>query len=662
MKYLSIIAFMFFLFACYGWGYALVRWTTIRDKDDFAFLSVVGIAGLIFLGGVLNLVRLAYPTVLIILLLTGLIFFVIHYSANAKRWLATCRASSLVNPEKLKSMSALPIGILTIAVGFYALTLLPAAAFNYADDFQTYIPRPLRMLQTGTMLGDPFETLGRDLGAHAFLQGFVLLGFPIEYLLGFDAVFCFALAGLLLIAIGKKFNLHWSYTAFALIGFIVINPQSVNISALYTGSAIILGILFASCQLLDQMAKSDRDAVPMIPIGILGLLLVSAVAIKTSFASYVLAYLTFFFTGLLLISKDKRKILKIGSLVMLSAFVALLPWLALYATNYASEIHAVLHPSTVAAKDEISLPMGHITSLFSTRDLFYGGSYLSYGIIVLMLFMVGSYSLFNTFGSRVAPSQRGYFLVAAASCAAGIASYFFNAFYTVPESAVRYSCPVLIATLPFAWLAGSMTVSNTLHPAKLPNLSGIKMAIMLPMTLLVVILFWSNFVERVERAYYHHMTLSYPIHNPDQYLEHIRYTTSPDTKQVIREIQYMTQPAQKILAWIDMPGHLDFSRNEIYAVGPQGLENPWVDMPFNENVNDMVQYLKGQGIHYIMWEYNDNYGRVNGYRRWASGPVDYRSTGKKALYLRRMLALIMNGGSFLYNANGIVLFDLQQVK
>lgn len=645
------------MFACYGWGHALVRWTAIRDKDDFAFLSVVGIACLIFLGGVLNLFRLAYPAALIILLLIGLAFFFIRSSANAKTWLASWRSGSLIDQKKLKSGYALPIGILAIAVGFYALTLLPAAAFNYGDDFLTYIPRPLRMLQTGTMVGDPFELFSVDLGAQAFLHGFVLLGFPIEYLQGFDAVFSFALAGMLLIAIGNKFKLHWSYTAFALIGFIVINPQSVNISALYTGSAIILGILFASCHLLDQINKSGSDAVPIISVVILGLLLAGAIAVKTSFASYVFAYFALFFTGLILISKDKRNHLKIGGFILLSTFVALLPWLALHATNYVSTIHAVLHPSTVAVKSENAHPIRNIIPIFSANDLFYGSSYLSYGIILLMLFTLGSYSLLNAYSNKVTPTQRGYFLVAAASCAAGVASYFFNDFYTVPESAVRYSCPVLIAALPFSWLASSMTTSNTAHPAKLLKLFGVKTAIMLSMSLLVVTLFFNNFMSRIERAYYRHITLSFPI--SDRFIELIRYTTSPDAKQKIREIQYLTQPMQKILAWIDMPGDLDFARNEIYAVGPQGLRNPWIDIPFNENVDDIVQYLRGQGIRYIMWEYSDNYGRVATYQRWNA--IGNRA-GLKALYFRRMLALIMNGGSFLYNANGIVLFDLQQVK
>lgn len=662
MKYLAILAFAFLMFACYGWGYALVRWTAIRDKDNFAFLSVVGIAVLIFLGGVLNLVHLAYPVALGILLLSGLIFFAISCSANAKMWLATWRAISLTDPEKLKSMSghAVPTAILTIAVGFYAFTLLPVAAFNFHDDFYTYLPRPLRMLQTGTLAGNPYEVLGTDsLGAHAFLQGFVLLGFPIEYLQGLEAVFSFALAGLLLIAISKKFNLHWSYTSFALLGFIAINPQSVNVSALYLGSAIILGIIFASCRLLEQMEKSDNGAIPKMTIGILGLLLAGLLGLKNTFFIFALAYFVIFFTSLLFISTDKRKILKMGGLVMLAALIALLPWLVLHATNFASAVQIALHPTTVTAVNTFTSLKGNISGLFSATNLFYGGSFLSYGITVLMLALIGSCSLYNISSHRIAPSQRGYFLVATASCATSIISYLFYGLVSPPESAVRYFCPVLIATLPFAWLVASMWVSNSLHAAKSLNQPGMKATIILALPLLVVILFWNNFVERIERAYYQHMTISFPVW--DGYIEYNRYAISLDARQTIREIQNKTQPEQKILAWISMPMHLDFSRNEIYTIMSSSLLNPWLDIPFSGNANDMVHYLKGQGIRYIMWqEHGGNLGDT--YRRWMNSPfVGYRRTAERGLYFRKMLASIMDGESVLYNANGIVLFDLEQI-
>ena len=664
MKYLSIIAFACFLFSCYGWGYVLVKWTSNRDRDDFAFLSVVGIAFLIFMGGILNLVRLAYPVALGILLLSGLIFFLFHYSAIAKNWLAASRASGSKRPQESRFLSghALPAGILIIAVGFYAFTLLPVAAFNYADDFNTYIPRPFRMLQTGTLAGNPYEVLGTDsLGAHAFLQGFILLGLTIEYLQGLEAVFSFGLAGLLLLAIGKKFNLHWSYTALALIGFIVINPQSVNVSPIYLGSAFILGIILASCQLLEQIEKSDSDAIPIMTVGILGLLLAGLLGLKNTFLIFALAYFTLFFMGLLFISTDKWKILKIGSLVMMASLAALLPWLALQATSFVSAVHIALHPSAAKVVNTFTSLQGDISALFSTEDLVYGGSYLSYGIIVLMLALIGSYSLFRVVGNRVAPHQRGYFLVAMASCAASIVNYSFLGFITPPWLVVRYSCPVLIATLPFAWLVASISDTKTLHPAKSIKLHSIKSALMLSMTLLVVVLFWSNFVVRIERAYYQHMTLSYPIW--DNYIEDSRLAISPDAKKEIREIQYKTQPGQKILVWISWPMHLDFSRNEIYSVTSGSLVNPWFDMPLNGNANDLVQYLKGQGVSYIMWEHQDYDDMEKTYLRWLSDPYDgYRKQGERGLYLRDMLASIMKGGSFLYNADGIVLFDLQQIK
>jgi len=654
------------MFACYGWGYAITRWSNIRENNDFAYLSVVGIACLIFMGGVLNLVHLAYPAALIILFMSGLIFFAISYAEKAKAWFSTWHDGSLSIPDRLKHMSgyALPIGILTIAVVYYALTLLPVAAYNYADDFYTYIPRPLRMLQTGTLAGNPFDILGTDsLGAHAFLQGFVVLGFPIEYLQGFEAVFSFALAGMLLITIGKKFKLHWAYTIFALVAFIVINPQSVNVSPIYLGSAMILAIILASCQLLDQMEKSDNGATQIIAVVILGLLSAGFIELKNTFPIYALAYFTFYFIASLLISKDKQRILKICGLFMLVTFLALSPWIALYANNIVTALHIALHPTAVTAVNTFNSLQGNIPDLFSSENLRYGGSLLGYGLIVLMLALIGSYSTFKTFGIRIQPTQRGYFLVAAASCVASVITYFFYGAIIPAELTARYSCPVLIATLPFAWQVASMAVSNTSMPGKSLERTGEKMAFIFAMLLLVVILFWDNFIERIERAYHYHMTISFPVIDPDEYLADMRQAFSDKTRREIRVIQNNTLPGEKILVWIPLPFDLDFARNDIYSIMSTSLLNPWLDIPFNGNADDMVRYLKGQGIRYIMWEEGGGNLR-NSYRKRLldKSYVAHRRIAERGLILMKMISSIMSNGSFLYEANGIVLLDLYQVN
>ncbi len=164
------------------------------------------------------------------------------------------------------------------------------------------------------------------------------------------------------------------------------------------------------------------------------------------------------------------------------------------------------------------------------------------------------------------------------------------------------------------------------------------------MTLLVVILHWSTFVERVERAYYQHMTISFPMWG--NYVEFNSYAISSDARQDMRDIQNKTQPGQKILVWISMPMHLDFSRNEIYSLMSISLLNPWLDMPFNGNANDMVHYLKGQGIRYVMWEESGG-DLENTYRRWLTSPfVAYRRTAERGYVFKTHVRIHNEWGEF----------------
>ena len=661
MKYLSVIAYALFLCACHGWGYALVSRTGMRDNEDFAFLSVVGIACLIFIGGMLNLARLAYPAALIILLLAGLGFFLFKSMAELKARLAASRANIPSEPRASLSGYALPVGILAIAVGFYAFTLLPTSAMNFGDDFNTYIPRPLRMLQTGTLAGGPYEVLGTDtLGAQAFLQGFLLLGFPVEYLQGFDAVFGLALTGMLLIAIGRRFHLRGIYVACSLIGLIVINPQTVNISPVYLGSAFILGIIYASCLLQEQLESPERSAAALATAGITGLLLAGLLELKNTFLIYALAYSGLLFAASMLLSKNRRMVLKTGGMAMSTALLAILPWLALYAGNLVSAVQIALRPSAARAANSFNSFQGHISSLFSAEDTPYGGSTLSYGILVLMLVLIGVYAWYRIQGGRIAPKRRGDMLVATASCIAGAISFFFFGLIISPVVVIRYSCPVLIAVLPFAWLALPIADHDNPHAAKSPGFPGMRTVMALAMPLLVATLFWSNFVERLQRAYYLHITLPFHL-DLSKYIEINRYLLSPDLKRQIRDIQDLTLPGQKILAWIPVPMHLDFSRNGIYTIMYTSLLNPWLDMPLDGDTKAMAGYLKGQGIRYILWKADDG-SLERGISKGLSSPYAvYRRIAERQSYFRNVLAAMMRGGSHLYSRDGWVLLDLQQI-
>jgi len=99
-----------------------------------------------------------------------------------------------------------------------AVLLLPSEVFNHGDDFHTYTPRVMRMLQTGSLGGDAFGHFGLDsLGSQSFFHGFFMSGDSIKLLNGFNAVTCFALCLLLVGELSLRWRLPWWFGASAVL-------------------------------------------------------------------------------------------------------------------------------------------------------------------------------------------------------------------------------------------------------------------------------------------------------------------------------------------------------------------------------------------------------------------------------------------------------------
>ena len=395
---------------------------------------------------------------------------------------------------------------------------------------------------------------------------------------------------------------------------------------------------------------------------LLGLFFSALVVLKTTFAIFAALYFIGFIGGLFVIVQHKRRALLVCGMSALAALVTLLPWLALNWRNYSAAIKIAFQPSITTNAGNFSLPEGNVGALLSAYDLLYGGSLFFYGAIVLVLVLLGTFSFFSFF--RIAKNdvlQRGLSLVSTAACGATIANYVLNGFLFPPDDAVRYVCPVLIAVLPFSLLIASRQgVAAASTPTLLSLTTGLKLVVLVGAGL-VIFLFWDSFIVRVKRAYYQHTTVAFPINYGD--ILYNRNVFSSKSKKLIRDIQYLTEANKPILAWLSMPMHLDFSRNKILSVTEAALVNPWLEMPLNGDAMDMAQYLKRQGIRYVMWQYQGAGMRdENAYRERLLSPVPlYRKWAARNLYFREMMALLMGGGTILYQQDGIVLFDLNQI-
>lgn len=261
-------AFLFgYFLSCYGWGRTAVRALGVEGVPSVACNAAIGLSIWSFLGGVANLLEIATPATLLTIYAFGLVLAV-PAVISAVRWIGTAlangrHAARAVFSDRFRFLAFAVVGIVLV---FLCATLLPSTGFNTQEDFHVYAVRPMRMLGSGSMFGNPFDILGLDaLGGMSFLQGFILLAFPVGHIIGFDTVLCLGLSLLLLIDIGRRFGAGWPYIAFSILAFLSIHPQIVNIGVLYSATLIILALVYLMTVLADKFLHLPSEPVWRVP-------------------------------------------------------------------------------------------------------------------------------------------------------------------------------------------------------------------------------------------------------------------------------------------------------------------------------------------------------------------------------------------------------------
>src|SRR5277367_6842258 len=167
-----------FAFVLYGWGWAFQRLVRAENRS-WPATAASGMAAVVFLGGLLNLARLAYPWALACVAIAGVALAVLGVRRGipnlaGRRPEPTCLAGRRPAPPIVWLLAA---GVL----GFVVLTQVPPQAYNFHDDYQKYFAHPVRMIETGSLFGSSLNDIGFDtIGGQAFLDGFVVAFFPIR--------------------------------------------------------------------------------------------------------------------------------------------------------------------------------------------------------------------------------------------------------------------------------------------------------------------------------------------------------------------------------------------------------------------------------------------------------------------------------------------------
>ena len=572
MRFAVLAAMAGFAFALYGWGCAFRRLFKM-ERGIWPVTLLLGLAVTVFLGGLLNDVALAYPISLLILVVCGA---VLSIAVIGERSRSLASLSSAVRSElSTKGWQLLGCAAVIAAVlAFVVATQLPPSAYNSGDDYEKYFAHTVRMLETGTVFGSPLSCIGSEtLGGQAFLDAFEVAAFPIAYINVVDAVL-----GLLLCLVlachstGGRKDLA-AVSILCVLAAALIDPQYVNISTLYLGSALIMAAIALSAD------PRELGKAPNAPA--LALLYAAMTAMKPTFVLFAVVHATFVAVALAVHTRRIWTGVRWAAICAGAGAVFLSPWIVLHASNYYT---ALTDP--VAQEPLTPTPASEVLDLLSPDKLFYGSSMLQFTIIVAVAVAGAMTTLWLARSSN--GSLRMSALMTAAAGATCVLAYAVLLVVLGPllagyGTSVRYFAPLAIGIVPMVCGLAALHVANTG--------SSPLVRIMLPLALALVPVaaFLPSALTRDEQTLRFNSILAFSglAHSP-RYIEYSRQTLYGPTSENVAKLQAMVPEGEPIVAWINQPFYLDYARNPIIDVDGAGLNTPWAQMP---------------RYGYVIWEY-----------------------------------------------------------
>jgi hypothetical protein len=640
----SLVALCAFALACYGWGSAAYALFYPGRDPSHAYIVTLGLAVLAFIGGVLNAIHMAWTLPLAICAYAGIflgVFFVVRLGPSIK-WRPVLAPARL--PQWAYAIAITSSGI------FLTVTLLPTSVFNFHDDFLSYLPRVMRMRETGTLGGNPFELLGlSDFGVQSFFQGVMSTWLPIHSAYAFDTIFCFILGLWLLVEFGRSNRCTTTTILLAMGIYVVINPQIVNLSSVYSTTALVLALLVATKILLDGLhdeASSSQPALRAIPMG--GIL-ATVVGIKFTSAFFVFPFCLVVFIFMLVVHRWHG--FRCIVISVTSAVAALAAW----SVTHADKLNIWAWRPSNAPLDPALTIYPNISQAFVNRPSLYGGTRAEYAILVLVLLISLIVSLKLLLKQR---TNAGHLLNVAATIGA------FSAFVGIAgiihdEAALRYSIPFLIAVTPTTIILDRSLFSFSGDQ----YLSGLWQkgfaAITIACLVALIAIFAKYSFQRVSRLLQLQSVISFPVRQ--QVIAAEAAAMSDREQRYTRDIQSRLPAGSTIWAWLDAPFQLDFGRNRIWHFNPDWFVAPW--SLHVRNAEELRQEMVARNVDYILWQHRSVFAPtlpVLQRQLQRAESVEYRVIHQNTLNLLAALQALAKSSDTVYDDGRTVLISLKR--
>jgi len=640
-----------------GWGKLTLRLSDYSNhKNSLSYETLIGIASLIIIGGILNTIGIAYANTLNAIIFLGWIL-ASYFMFGAIQKINLSQALKSANEFRSDHFSIFITGFIAV---FVISQLLPSNIFNYHDDMHSYLTRITLMIDTGSLGQNPIGLIGLDsLGAQSYMQAFPTNLFGLKYANGFDAVFCFILSCALTISLARHFKAHWLISFTSLLSLLLINMQQVNISSVYSTTALVLGLVHACIYLLEISQKSKPSLLARHYIPLL-LVCASLIAMKLLTAVFTSIFFILFFTTFKTnteqsISSRLTNFIKVSlALIIISA-----PWFLVHIEKYTTAITTALNSNSTPANFDISSNIANlpIDKFLSSTELFWGGSHFVYNSLFIIVALVFLYTLLIKKRDTIEPENT----VLIAICGAYSLSYILAMLIFEYNMALRYSLPMLTASVASTYILITTNFSdNTTKLSSWHPLTWISLFSALVFQIFLVSSFSKSFDKRISLAKDNNGIIMFGASPSDQ--KYMDRSFSAENQNHYTTIQNTCPKENGILAWVSRPFLFDYTQNNIVTLSEPQTLTPWFNLPIGQGTSALRTHLTDMGIQCVIWEYKGRGMKaLNEYQRYAgSENIIFRRIGEQVVALTNTLSGLAKEGEILHNKNGLVVFNLSK--
>ncbi len=589
-----------------------------KSKIDNYVHPVLGMSVVLIIGGYLNVFQLVNRVMILLVLSIGLVGLVVTKFLKINKTPLQAKVATKNFEYVIATLAALG------SMYIYVISILNKQ-FNGHDDFEGYFSFANKFAQIGTLGSDPFSArrLVSSLGGQSFLDSITLTLNSSEFLHATDS-------GLgLLLLISTTFSYYrmkkWKISSVSILVFAIasINPMAVNITAVYTLSAIVFVLITLILDYNDNI-RNDH-------LVVFFALASAGLALKNS-ASIFIILLSIFYVAI--VNFSIRRIRELGKNLVQGSFVfflCLFPWcFTLYLSNGTFQYPLLGKGFHGSSYGDFNYSVNIFTSEFlnSLVESIVLSPLQTPILTILLITILFTYVSKSSFTSKLSIFILfGIIIINYVAISIGTANY----------GAFRYNFPFL-----FAFTLAILQFTSLSKPMKLFGVLSISFMISAIQIVYQTGGLNNGFFVKVDPK---------PISNLDFY---------PNQSQ-ITNIQEVIPAKRRVLLRTGYNFLFDFKRNELLIADFPGESSPPPGIPLFSTSVALRKYLVESKVTYLIFQYSGLFDKETYSDRLDSGGNPWlRVEAQNAFAFKDRVLQLASSENVLYKDSKFIVIELKK--